>query len=115
MDLDAAVKAVVDRLTAGGVRATNDGRNANPPCVLVRPPSLTFRFGKGTWDAEWEAWAMVPATGQSGSLAALGDLVTAAQTALGGAVVTARPDEAQTADAATVPMYRLTWTARIPA
>jgi hypothetical protein len=115
VDLDTAAAAVVDRLTAGGVRATLDGRNANPPCVLVRPPALTFRFGKGTWDAEWEAWAMVPATGQTGDLAALGRLVTAAQAALGGQVVTARPDEAQTADGATVPMYRLTWTARIPA
>lgn len=115
MDLKAATQAVVDTLTAGGVRATLDGRDANPPCVLVRPPTLTFRFGKGCWDAEWEAWAMVPDTGHSTSLTALGELVTAAQDALGGAVVTARPAEASTADGGTVPTYTLTWTARIPA
>jgi hypothetical protein len=115
VDLAAATQSVVDQLTAAGVRATLDGRDANPPVVQVRPPAMTFRFGKGCWDAEFEAWALVPSTGMRGDLIALGDLVTRTQDALVGAVVTARPDEAVLADGSTVPMYRLTWTQKIPA
>lgn len=115
MDLDAAVQGVVDQLTDAGVRATNDGRNVNPPCVLVRPPTLSFRFGKGGWDGAFEAWAMVPATGQRTDLAALGELVTATQDALRGAPVTATPDEVTTPDGGTVPMYRMSWNQRIRA
>lgn len=114
MDLAAATQAVVDQLVDGGVRATLDGRDMNPPCVQVRPPSLTFRFGKG-WDAAFEAWAMVPATGMRADLKALGELVDAAQAALVGAAVTATPDDVVLADGGTVPMYRLSWTQRIPA
>lgn len=112
MRVDAAVGAVVDRLTAAGVRATDDGRNANPPCVLVRPPTLHYRFGKG-WTGDMEAWAMVPATGQRVDLTALGGLLEDVQAALAGAVVTATPDEATTADGGTVPIYRMTWTQKI--
>jgi hypothetical protein len=115
VDLAAAAQAIVDRLTGAGVRATVDGRDLNPPVVQVRAPTMSFRFGKGCWDAEWEAWAMVPATGMRGDLKALGDLVAAVQDALGGAVVTATPGEVVLADGSTVPMYRLTWTQRIPA
>jgi hypothetical protein len=114
MLLDQAVQAVVDRLRASGVRATQDGRDANPPCVLVRPPTLHYRFGKG-WTGDMEAWAMVPATGQRVDLSALGGLLDDVQDALAGAVVTATPDEAATADGGTVPIYRLTWTQKIPA
>lgn len=115
MDLAAAMQSVVDELVAGGLRATVDGRNLNPPCVQVRPPAMSFRFGKGCWDAEFEAWAMVPDSGAATAVKALGELVTAAQEALVGRIVTARPDEAALADGGTAPMYRLTWTQRIPA
>lgn len=114
VDLAAATQAVVDQLVAGGVRATLDGRDANPPVVQVRPPILHYRFGRGI-ECEWQAWAMVPATGMRGDLLALGELVDATQAALAGAVVTATPDEAALADGSTVPMYRLTWNERIPA
>lgn len=115
MDLDAAMQGVVDELRAGGVRAVMDARDANPPCVLLRPPTIHFRFGKPTYTADFEAWAMVPDTGQSSSLVAAGDLVTAVSEALGGRIETATPDDATLADGGTVPIYRLTWTQRIPA
>lgn len=115
MDLAAAVQSVVDELDAAGIRATNDGRNLNPPCVLVRAPILHFRFGKPTYDADMEVWALVPASGTSGDLKNLGDLVVEVTEALSGRPVTATPDEATLADGGTAPMYRLTWTQRIPA
>lgn len=115
MDLYAATKAVVDELTAAGVRATLDGTDVHPPCVLVRPPSVSFRFGKGNWDAEFEAWVMVPSNGIAASLRAIGDLITEVQDALADRTVTAVPDDAQLVDGGTVPMYRLSWTQRVPA
>lgn len=110
-----AMDEVVAALTAAGIRATVDGRDANPPCVLVRPPVMSFRFGKGYWDAEMTAWALVGDAGMGPSMTALGELVTAVQTALGFVVVTARPDETTLADGSTVPTYVLTWTHRVPA
>lgn len=116
MDLAAAVQDVVDRLKAGGIRATADGRDLNPPAVKVQPPVMTFRFGKGCWDAEWTAQLVVPDSGHAASLRALGPLITAVQDALGGAVVTARPQSVDLSDGAgSAPGYALTWTARIPA
>lgn len=109
------MQTVVDELTAGGVRATLDGADVDPPCVLVRPPTITYRYGKGSWDAAFEAFATVPATGQSSSLTTAGDLVARATEALHGRVVTATPDDLTLAGGGTVPMYRLTWTQRIPA
>lgn len=115
MDLDAAMQTVVDTLTAADVRATLDPVDAHPPCVLVRPPTMTYRFGKGNWDAAFEAWVMVPANGINASLKQLGDLLEDAQSALGYHGVTATPDDATLNDGGTVPMYRLSWTQRIPA
>jgi hypothetical protein len=110
-----AMADIVARLTAAGIRATLDGRDVNPPCVLVRPPTMTFRFGKGYWDADLTAWALVPDTGVGTASGALGELIDAVQNALGFAVVTARPDETTLSDGSTVPTYVLTWSQRIPA
>lgn len=114
VNVKAAMQAVVDDLTAGGVRAVLDARDAHPPCVLVRPPTVHYRFNKG-WDADFEAWAMVLGGGQSDALSAVGELLEQAQAALGGRGVTASPDDAALADGGTAPMYRITWTQRIPA
>jgi hypothetical protein len=105
------MQAEVDRLTEAGVRATFDERNVNPPCVLVRPPVLTYRFGKG-YAADFTYWLIVPDTGKSGSVAALGELIEAAQTALGFTGVTLNPDDALLTDG-TYPMYTMTRSARV--
>lgn len=115
MDLAGAVQDVVDRLVAGGVRAVASAQDVNPPCILVRPPTISYRFGKAYWDAEWTAWAIVVGSGQVQQLKAHSALLDAAQTALGYAAVSARPDDATLADGSTVPIYVLTWTQRIPA
>lgn len=115
MNVRAAMDAVVEQLLAGGVRATVNGADVNTPCVLVRPPTMSYRFGKGYWDAEMTAWALVADTGTGNAMTALGELVTAAQLALNYAIVTARPDETTLVDGSTVPTYVLTWTQRVPA
>lgn len=115
VDLAGAMQSVVDELEAAGVRATLDGRNTHPPCVVVRPPTMHFRYGKPTFDADFEAWCMVPANGQNNSLPAVSELLTKAQEALSYRGVTATPDDAQLLDGGTVPMYRLSWTQRLTA
>jgi hypothetical protein len=113
VDLEQAMQSVVDRLEAGGVRAYVDARDANPPCVLLRPPSLAYRFGKGGWDASWTAWVLVPDAGRSQVLKTFGPLLDDVQAALGYAVVEARPDDTTMPDGSTLPLYALTWTERI--
>lgn len=115
MDVTDALDAIVSTLTAAGIRAVYDGRDANPPGVLLRPPTINTRFGRGYWDGEFTAWLMVPDTGMGPSLRALSDLLDHVQTALNFAAVTARPDEATLADGSTVPIYVITWTQRVPA
>lgn len=115
MDIDAAAGAIVADLRAAGIRATVDERELNPPAVFVAPPALTYRFGKGGWDASWTLSAVVPDNGRRPALAALGDLVTDVQAALSGRVVAGRPvDLFVPGGAAPLPAYELTFTERIP-
>ena len=112
VDLAAETAAIIAELTAAGVRAVDDPRDANPPCLLLRPPELEFRFGKGA-DATWNAWLLVPDAGRHQVLQSLSQLIEDTQAALGGRAVSARPDDTQMPDGATLPMYVLTWTSRI--
>jgi hypothetical protein len=115
VDLKAATQDVVDVLLAAGIRATIDPKSANPPCVLVRPPSITWRFGKGGWDAAWQAWLVVGDSGLPAVLDDQSELINQVQAALNYAAVTARPADTTMSDGATLPTYVLEWTSRIPA
>lgn len=111
MDVAAAAQAVVDRLTAGGVRATLDERDINPPCVFVGPPAVVYRFGRGDYTAEWTAWAVTGAAGRNVDLTNLGALLQAVGVALDWASVRADPyDLPLPHQAAPLPAYRMTWT-----
>lgn len=114
-DIEAAVSDVVRRLRAAGIRAAVDARDLNPPAVLVRPPTLTYRFGKGYADAAFDAWVMVGSSGKSQELKQLSALLDQVQAALNHQGITARPDDAVLPDGSTAPMFVLSWTSRIPA
>jgi hypothetical protein len=114
MDLKGAMQGIVDELVAAGVRATLDARDVNPPCVLLRTPTLNWRFQKGGWDAGFEADLLVPDSGRRGALADVGNLISTVQEALNYRGVSARPEDFLLADGSTVPGYVLTWTQRIP-
>ena len=107
---------IVQLLTGAGIRATTDQRDLNPPCVLVTAPEITWRFGKGGWDARWLILAVVPDSGPNIVLANLDALVVSVQAALGGRVQNGRPVAARglVDGSAPLPAYELTWTARIP-
>lgn len=114
MNLDAAAAAIVDQLRAGGVRATVDERDLNPPCVWVKPPAVTFRFGKGYWDAAWTLQAVVPDSGRDIALGNLGSLLEQVQDALGNVAVTAVPISLLVpGGSAPYPGYELTYSQRI--
>lgn len=113
MDLAAAVQEVVDQLVAGGVRATVDQRDLNPPAVLVDAPAIAWRFGKGGWNATWTATVVVPDTGNAQALTDLSVLLEQVQAALGGIVAEGRPADLLTQDAGILPGYRLTWSTHI--
>ena len=114
-DLDAAAAAIVARLTAGGVRATVDERDLNPPCVWVGPPTIAWRFGRDTWDAGWTLTAVVADTGRGYSNNTLAALVVQVQTAMGGQGVQARPVSLIVPGTGGTPMpgYEMTFTQRI--
>lgn len=106
----AAMAAILDALTAGGVRAVADERDIVPPCVLLNAPSLAYRFGKGGWSADWTLWAIVPDSGRLVALENLDLLMSQVQTALGGAVVAAAPISVAGVDGSPpLPGYALTW------
>lgn len=114
MNLDAAAALIVAQLTGGGIRATIDERDINPPAVWVKPPILSFRFGKG-WSGDWTLTAVVPDTGRDVALGALGRLVTSVQETMNWAVVTARPISLiiPGTGGAPLPAYELTFNERI--
>jgi hypothetical protein len=71
---------LVELLEAQGIRATVDPALANPPCVLIPPPNLTFDLACAV-DATWQLVALAPAvnTADRTSWQALDDLVEEVQ------------------------------------
>jgi hypothetical protein len=114
IDLNAATRDLVDTLTAAGISATTDPRDLNPPAVLVPPPSIDWRFGRGA-DATFEIVCAVVDTGAAGALPAVSALVDDVQTALRGAVTGGRPAALDTGSGGPpLPAYTLTLTRKLP-
>lgn len=111
MDLAALAQAQADRITAGGLRAVIDARDVNPPCALVRPPTLGYRFG-GCNLLTWTVWVVAPDSGTRGALAVLGESVDQAQAALGYPAREVTTIDVALLDGSTVPGYSITYTTR---
>jgi hypothetical protein len=106
-----AMTALVDALAGAGIRAVVDERDINPPCALVNPPDVAYRFGKGGWSATWRVWAIVPDSGRNVSMANLDTLMGEIQLALGGMVTTATPINVSGVDGAgPLPAYEMVLT-----
>lgn len=103
-----AMDSITGRLEAAGVRCVIDERDVNPPCVLIGPPTITYRFHKGSWVAAWALLAIVPDSGRRVATDNLDALVTAVQAALGGTITTAVPLSFTGVDTApALPAYQL--------
>ena len=114
MNVAGAVQSVVDRLVAAGIRATNDERDLNPPCVYVAPPAVEWRFGRGDFAATFTVWCVTGAAGRNIDLVNLGDLLDQVGEALHYVATRADPaDLLVPHQAAPLPAYRLTWTERV--
>jgi hypothetical protein len=114
MDIAAAARAVVDRLTAAGIRATLDERDLNPPAVYVGPPAVAWRFHAHDFDATFTAWCAVPNSGRDIALANLGPLITATLSAVARPVLSAEPADLTVPEqSAPLPAYRITWTEHV--
>lgn len=101
-----------DAITDTGTRCVLDGRDVNPPAVLIRPATLTYRFGRGCYRATWAAWLYLPDAGQLDAIRIGLPILETVQTALatvGVAVLTAAPADFTTPDGATVPGFILNW------
>jgi hypothetical protein len=114
IDLASAAWDLVADLTAAGISATIEPRDLNPPGVLVPPPVIDWRFGKGA-DLTFEIVCAVPDTGAAGSLPTVSALVDDVQTALRGAVTAGRPASLDTGSGGPpLPAYTLTVTRKLP-
>lgn len=112
MDVLARMEAYRDAITSKGVRCVLDGRDVNPPAVLIRPPTLTYRFGRGCVGATWAAWLYLPDAGQIDALRVGFPILEAVSDALASVyvgVTDAAPADFQTPDGATVPGFIVTW------
>ena len=114
IDLAGAVGELVDELRAAGIGAAADLRDLNPPAVLVPPPSIEWRFGRGA-ALEWRIVAAAPNTGTGPATVVLSRLVDAVQTALRGRVTGGRPVDLTSPDGgAPLPGYELTMSTKRP-
>jgi hypothetical protein len=107
VDLAAEAQALADQITAGGLRAVIDARDVNPPCALIRPPVLGYRFG-GCNRLTWTIYVLTPDAGTRGALTVLGDDVEKVQAALGYPAAEVTPVDVALPDGGTVPGYSLT-------
>jgi hypothetical protein len=58
-----------------GVRAVDDARDINPPCVYLLPPQGSLRFDKGKADATWTVYLITGDAGARPATKALSDLI----------------------------------------
>ena len=109
-----AMTAVLEQLTAAGIRATLDITQLNPPGCLLLPPELDFRFNAGDFTASYTLVCTVGSSDRTRMIASLSDYLSEVLQALGDRPVTGRPVDVTLADASTVlPGYELRWTTRI--
>ena len=109
LGITAAQDVILGRLTAAGIRAVTDERDVNPPCVLLGPPTIAFRFGRPAWDGEFRLLAVVGDTGRDQATAALDELLGQVSAAIG--LLTGTPTQFTALDGApALPAYELTLT-----
>ena len=81
IDLGAAYGEVVDTLEALGLRAVEDPRDLNPPCVIVRDASLAPAY-LGAYEVVWQLDVVVGDSGTRANLSALSGILATLTDAL---------------------------------
>lgn len=75
MSIATATADVLQVFLDAGVRAYDDARDINPPCVYLMPPQGQFRFGRGSLDTTWTVYLVAGDAGARPATKALSDLI----------------------------------------
>lgn len=112
VDVPAAMQELLDLLTAAGIRATQDEAQLNPPCVLVRRPTLQWRFSGTCQSATWSVLAVAENVDRQIALTQLAGLLQETSDAIGRRFSSARATTlaAPGGDDARLEAYEMTWT-----
>jgi hypothetical protein len=70
-----ATTAVLAVFTAAGMRATDDARDINPPCIYLVPPAGSLRFDRHRAEVTWTAYLVTGDAGARAATRALSELV----------------------------------------
>jgi hypothetical protein len=109
--LISAAQPIIQALLDAGLRVFDDPKDINPPCVYYAPPTLRFRFKANDYECDQTLLLCSGHTVKRIQYQELSDLLTTAQAALVGRLVTARPADMWTADqSAVLAAYEMTWT-----
>lgn|SRR3954470_9560622 len=111
--LAGAVAGVLETFTTAGVRAVDDLRNVNPPCLYLVPPEGSFRFDRGRVDVEWVAYLVVGNAGTHAAMVALSDVVDAVA-GLHSFTTFTRDAVADPGGGDALPALRLSWKSTVP-
>lgn len=112
----AAAKEYVDALAAAtGLRVVLKPSAANPPCVIIEPPTvqLSMSLGGCTGRAQWTAYAVAPGVWNTDAWAKLDEIVAAVIAADVIPVGLVEPSTHSTDRASDMPAMRLTWTGHV--
>lgn len=107
------MQSLADKITAGGVRATIDARNVNPPCALIAAPVFRWVFDAGRIQADWRVLLVVPSSGATAELKTLGELLDKIAGVLAGVPVQATPMQyTDPGGGDPLPAYQIAWTSK---
>lgn len=105
-------KTLADAITTAGVKATNNIRNAVPPCVLVEPtPRIEYDVLDGTGFATWRIVCLAAGKGDLADATKLEDLAERVRSVMEpiSPIVTAEPGAYPLIDGEPKPAYVLTF------
>jgi len=113
MSIATAAADVLQALQGAGVRAVDDARDINPPCVYLVPPEGSLRFDRGRADCTWTIYLVTGDAGARPATKALSDLL---DKVAGTFSFTTFERVALTVPGAgdPLPSYRLTWKSLTP-
>jgi hypothetical protein len=111
-----AMDFVTAALEPTGYRVATDSRDLNPPGLLLNPPTLTYRYQTGSFDATFTLVVTAANTVRREAYAELSAMIANIHAALAGRVITARPVDVWASDqSGLIPAYELTWTDQLRA
>jgi hypothetical protein len=109
MTLASVMVQAIQAFTDAGVRATDDPRDANPPCAVVAWPTGEFLTGKGRVHLTMTAYLLVGDGGARNAMVAMSEVFGRVAGRLG-SVTTFAPAGFQIPGGGDpLPAYQLTW------